>query len=139
MLPWLAQMVVHGDPTRRATDHSESYGASIKDALHRRCLRRRLETAGRVHKSKRRKDANGKPITWKQGPLRVSRVMQVHRDVSVQTQLLWEEASAPYLQRKHRRVAMTGFATAGRPCEPCEAKPAPESIFIKIQEGLEYA
>ena len=36
------QMVEHGDPGRRGTDHSESYGASIKDGIHRRCLRRRL-------------------------------------------------------------------------------------------------
>ena len=128
-----------GDPNRRATDHGESFGASIKDSLHRRCLRRRLETQSRIHK--RRKAKDGGKAEWTQGPLRVSRVMQVFRDVSVKTRMLWEhDESKAYMQRKHYLVRKTGFATVGR-CGECEveAKPAPESIFVKIQEGLEHA
>eukprot|EP00966_Prymnesium_polylepis_P300347 6940643-Prymnesium_polylepis.1 len=34
------QQKVHGDHERRGADHGEAYGASIKDSIHRRCLRR---------------------------------------------------------------------------------------------------
>jgi len=36
------QQVAHGDHHRRGTDHGEALGASIKDQLHRRTLRRRI-------------------------------------------------------------------------------------------------
>ena len=73
-----------------------------------------------------------------QRPLAVSRVMQVFRDESVRARLLWEEESAPYLQRRHCRTASTGFAMASE-CQPCEGRTPPEKIFVKIQEGLEHA
>ena len=31
------QMVEDGNPGRRATDHSESFGASLKEGIHNRC------------------------------------------------------------------------------------------------------
>ena len=51
--------------------------------------------------------------TWMQKPLAVSPVMQAYSDISVRERLLRDEASAPWLQRKHFRLQSTGFATVG--------------------------
>ena len=37
------QMVEHGDPSRRATDHSESYGAALKESIYPQALRKEQE------------------------------------------------------------------------------------------------
>ena len=110
------QMVRDGDPGRRGTDHSESFGAMIKDALHRRTLRRRLGKVGEAKVHTRRKDGK----TWHQRPLSFSRVMQVFRHVSVREMLLRDAASDRYLQRAHVCVQSTGFATAASACGECE-------------------
>lgn len=105
------QMVAHGDPGRRGTDQSESYGASIKDSLHRRCLRRKKSAQAELH---RRRDKDGNVTkTWLQRALSVSRVMQTFRDQSVRERLLRDDESVPYLLRKHNNLAKTGFATVG--------------------------
>ena len=129
------QMVVHGDPNRRGADHSESFGAQIKDGLHRRTLRRRLGKAAMEHK--RRKGAGGK--TWTQRPLSVSRVMQVFRHVSVREALLRDAASERYLQRQHVRVTSTGFATAASACGECDDddRALPASVYEKMREAQE--
>ena len=93
-------MVADGDPGRRGTDHSESFGAQIKDGIHRRCLRRKLGASATQHK-RRKVGADGTRKTWMQKPLTVSRVMQAFRDISVRERLLRDDASAPWLQRKH--------------------------------------
>lgn len=41
--------VAYGDHHRRGADHSESFGASMKDTIHRRTLRRRIGTRDTVH------------------------------------------------------------------------------------------
>ena len=88
-----------GDPMRRGADHGEAFGASIKDDLHNRTLRRMKATAATTHK---RYGPDGEVVhEWTQRALAVSRVMQVWRDVIVRNRLLEDEASSPYLQRKH--------------------------------------
>ena len=93
------QMVEHGDPGRRGTDHSESYGASIKDGIHRRCLRRKKQTEQQQHKRLRSDGSVAK--TWMQRPLSVSRVMQTFRDMAVRERLFREIESVPYMLWKH--------------------------------------
>ena len=84
---------------RRSADAGEAYGASIKDGIHRRTLRRKKAEAASTHQ---RRDASGKVVKrWTQKALAVSRVMQVWRDIIVRNRLLEDEASSPYLQRKH--------------------------------------
>jgi len=131
------QMVVHGDPNRRGTDHSESFGAQIKDGLHRRTLRRKLGKAATEHT---RRKGKGKGKTWRERPLAVSRVMQVFRHVSVREMLLCESSSQRYLQRQHVRVTSTGFATAASACGDCEPEDGhavPASVYEKMREGRE--
>ena len=48
--------------------------------------------------------------------LAVSRVMQVWRDIIVRNRLLEDEASSPYLQRKHLVLKDTGYACAAAAC-----------------------
>ena len=136
------QMVALGDPGRRGTDHSEAYGAYIKDDLHRRCLRRKKALAKgsgplapQFHE--RRTGAN-KGRKWIQRPLAVSRIMQVFRCAAVREKLLRDEESAPYLQRQHYRTASTGFQAASDAlADGPKARPA--SIFSKMREGVELA
>lgn len=145
------QMVLDGDPGRRGTDHSESFGACIKDGIHRRTLRRKLGQSATQHK-KRLSDGTYK--TWMQKPLAQSRIMQAFRDISVRSRLLRDEESTPWLQRKHFRVQASGFATVGeaaraQDCDPEEqtAEAEKETIFTKVEakikarmeEGREYA
>ena len=135
------QMVVHGDPGRRGTDHSEPFGAQIKDGIHRRCLRRKLGATAQQHK-RRKAGADGSRKTWTQKPLAVSRVMQAYRDISVRERLLRDEASAPWLQRKHFRLQSTGFATVGEAacaeCEPedDEIKTIVEAVKVKVEARM---
>ena len=63
--------------------------------------------------------------------------MQVFRDEAVRERLLRDEASEPYLQRKHYVVSEHGFATKGE-AEPV-AKERQESIFMKLEEDRELA
>lgn len=132
------QMVVHGDPGRRGTDHSESYGASIKDSIHRRCLRRKKAFTSAVHC---RRDNKGNVVkTWTQKALSVSRVMQTFRDQAVRERLLRDEESIPYLLRKHYKLASTGFSTVGEAAgkdekclDPCA------SVYGRMEEGRNHA
>ena len=70
---------------RRSADAGEAYGASIKDGIHRRTLRRKLAKTATKHK-KRLSDGTVKE--WTQKPLSFSRVMQAFRDISVRSRLL---------------------------------------------------
>jgi len=129
------QMVEHGDPTRRGTDHSESYGAAIKDGIHRRCLRRKKATERSTH---HRRDKEGKIVkTWTQAPLGVSRVMQTFRDQCVRERLIRDEESVPYLLRTHYRLAKTGFSTVGE--AGARAVDPLQSIYERMAEGREFA
>ena len=129
-------MVERGDPGRRGTDHSESYGASIKDSLHRRCLRRR-KVNNPMMMQKHTSKKTGK--TWMSRPLSISRVMQTFRDQAVRERLQRDEESVPYLLRKHYNLASTGFAT-DRAAAPCEGGNNPLiSIFERMAEGREFA
>lgn len=132
------QMVEHGDPGRRGTDHSESYGASIKDSLHRRCLRRKKAAQAEIH---RRRGKDGTVIkTWLQRALSVSRVMQTFRDQSVRERLLREDESLPYLLRKHNKLARTGFATVGEAAARDEQSYDLYSIVsARMAEGRNFA
>ena len=105
-------------------------------------MERAMGLEAQVHTHERRRTGVGSKEEWSQRPLRVSRVMQVFRDISVRTRMIWDdEASAPYLQRKHYLLAKTGFATVSEceECEESEGKPVPESIFRKIREAHEHA
>ena len=118
----MSQMVVHGDPNRRGTDHSESFGAMIKDGVHRRTLRRRLGKAATEHK--RRKGGNGK--TWRQRPLSVSRVMQVFRHVSVREVLLRDAA----LTQRLSATCSAGMCVRPRRASPL-LRPSVWSAMLK--------
>lgn len=102
--------VSHGDHQRRGADHSEAFGASLKDGIHRRTLRRKLGTSSTVH-IKRRQDGSIER-THTQRALQVSRVMQAFRSVAVTERLVRDANSEKYLGRKHYRVATTGFSAA---------------------------
>lgn len=129
------QMIEHGDPNRRSTDHSESFGAAVKDTVHRRCLRRRKETESKLHK-RRKASATGKR-QWTQRPLSVSRVMQTFRDTAVRALIMLDEGSEEFLQRRHVVTMTTGFATAGdREVKEREAYP---SLFERMSEGRDLA
>ena len=128
------QMVADGDPGRRGTDHSESFGASIKDGIHRRCLRRKLGVAATQHK---RRKADGTFKRWQQRPLAVSRIVQAFRDMAVREMLLREAASLPYLQRKHVKLASTGFAMLDDTDAEEPLKGPPASVRAKIEECRE--
>lgn len=132
------QMVAHGDPGRRGTDHSEAYGASIKDSIHRRCLRRRKGVQATLH---HRRNADGSITTWRQKALSFSRVMQTFRDQSVRERLMRDEQSVPYLLRKHYKLASTGFSSTGDSLaksnasldDPCA------SIYSRFAEGRDLS
>ena len=127
-----SQMKEKGDPMRRGADHGEAFGASIKDDLHNRTLRRKKATAATTHK---RRGADGEVVKeWTQRALSVSRVMQVWRDIVVRNKLLEDEASSPYLQRKHFVMKDTGYARAAAACARME-----EGIPTSVQEKMEEA
>lgn len=135
------QMVAHGDPGRRGTDHSESYGAAIKDNIHRRCLRR--VKAFQAVQHRRRNASNGSAgKTWIQKALSVSRIMQTFRDQAVRERILRDEESQPYLLRKHFTLATTGFSTVGEVIgisKRVEEEALWCSITARIQEGRNMA
>ncbi|KAL1522659.1 hypothetical protein AB1Y20_017637 [Prymnesium parvum] len=111
------QQVEHGDHHRRGTDHGEALGASIKDQLHRRTLRRRAGSQVKEHK---RRDADGHVTkVWKQGPLKESRVLQVFRSMSVNEMVVRDEGSHQFLQRKHFDLSRKGFTTAACSVSKC--------------------
>lgn len=134
------QMVEHGDPGRRGTDHSESYGASIKDSIHRRCLRRKKGSHATVH---HQRDKDGKVIkTWIQKPLGVSRIMQTFRDQAVREKLMREDESEPYWLRKHFNLRRTGFATVGEAAGAQETNASTrlmevDAIYTKVMNRFE--
>ena len=97
-------MRVHGDSNRRGADHGEAFGASIKDDIHNRCLRRQKSKARVEHK---KLDAAGNVIKrWWQAGLSVSRIAQIWRDIAVRSALLRDAESQPYLQRRHHTHAL---------------------------------
>ena len=63
--------------------------------------------------------------------------MQVWRDMAVREKVLCDEHSAPYLQRRHVKVATTGFATVGQAAGARASKGAGASIYSKILECRE--
>ena len=125
-----------GDPMRRGADHGEAFGASIKDDLHNRTLRRKKGTAVTKHK---RLGADGEVVKeWTQRALSVSRVMQVWRDIVVRNKLLEDDASTPYLQRKHFVCKDTGYASAAAACAK-GPKGIPPSVYEKMKEARDNA
>ena len=135
------QQVQHGDHERRGADHGEAYGASIKDSIHRRCLRRKL---GKTSSTHRKILPDGSIKTWTQGPLKVSRVMQIFRTMAVTERGARDAGSTKYLQRKHFKLKSTGFATAAQAvAKQCKEAPASDAIYSivsrRVQESREYA
>lgn len=132
------QMVAHGDPGRRGTDHSESYGASIKDSIHRRCLRRRKAAEATLH---HRRNPDGSVTTWTQKALSFSRVMQTFRDQAVRERLMRDEESVPYLLRKHYNLASTGFSRVGETVarSGCDAVDPCATIYSRLAEGRDLS
>lgn len=135
------QQVEHGDHTRRGADHGEAYGASIKDGIHRRCLRRKIGLSATEHT---RVMPDGSKKTWMQGPLKVSRVMQAFRSMCVTERLLRDEGSLRYLQRKHYKLKSTGFTTAAEAAGKQHVEAAVEAsiygeVSRKVQEAREHA
>ena len=127
-------MKKYGDPLRRSADHGEAYGASIKDGIHRRTLRRKKGTEKQKHK---RRDRDGNIVKeWEQKALGVSRVMQVWRDMVVRNKLLEDPASEAYLQRVHARTQDTGYARVAASTGPRQMA---ASVFEKVKESLDNA
>ena len=131
-------MKEHGDPNKRGADHGEAYGASIKDTIHRRTLRRKLTHKATTHV---KRDASGEvKATWQQKALKMSRIMQVWRDMTVMNTVVHDEASHDYLQRKHYKLATTGFATVGHAAAAAGEKGRPPaSVLAKIEEARKHA
>ena len=129
------QQKEHGDHERRGADHGEAYGASIKDCIHHRTLRRKVGTMQQVHK---KIGADGKVVkTWKQGPLKVSRVMQSFRNMAVTERVLSIEGSERHLQRKHFKLKSTGFATAARAAgKHCVGAPLEDAIYSEVSRRV---
>ena len=120
---------------RRSADAGEAYGASIKDGVHRRTLRRKKAEAASTHE---RRDASGKVVKrWTQKALAVSRVMQVWRGIVVRSRLLEDEASTPYFQRKHFVSKDTGYARAA--AASAGPKGIPASVHEKMKEARDNA
>lgn len=132
------QMVEHGDPGRRSTDHSESYGASIKESIHRRCLRRRKAMVATTHHRRNNKGEVTK--SWTQRALSVSRVMQTFRDQTVRERVTRDEESLPYLLRQHYKLAATGFSTVGEAAAKDEVNgDGLNSILKRMSEARDLA
>lgn len=134
--------MVHGDHERRGADHSEAFGASIKDTIHRRTLRRKLTGKSTLRKL-RRSDGTVEKV-WRQAPLKVSRVMQAFRSAAISERILRDSSSRAYMGRKHYTVSKTGFATAAQAAVKVKAEPTTEdSIFnqlsLKAIEDLTHA
>ena len=130
-------MCVHGDPNRRGADHGEAFGASIKDDIHNRCLRRQKSKARVEHK---KLDAAGNVIKrWWQAGLSVSRIAQIWRDIAVRSALLRDAESQPYLQRRHHTLSSTGFATGGQAAAVSRRKVGERSIHEIIAEARDCA
>ena len=126
-------MKKHGDPNRRGADHGEAFGASIKDDIHNRCLRRKKSTARVQHKQL---DAAGNVVkSWTQAGLSVSRIAQIWRDTAVRSKLLREAESESYLQRRHFQLSRTGFATGGAAAAASRRKSGERSIRDIIAEA----
>ena len=125
------QMVRHGDPTSRGADHSEAYGASLKDSIHNRLLRRKKAKAGAKVTHNHRDGTS-----HKQNALQYSRVMQAFRNEGVRERLLRDEASIPFLQRRHYAVASTGHAGN---IDEALARERQESIYEKLKEDRELS
>ena len=84
-----------------------------------------------VHK---RRGADGQVVKqWTQRGLSVSRVMQAWREIVVRNRLLQEDASAPYLQRKHYVSKDSGYAHAAA------ANAGPEGIPPSVLEKMKDA
>jgi hypothetical protein len=105
------QMVLDGDPNRRATDQSEAIGVTIKFDLHNRCNRQRLKRD--PSKAKRRNSKGEIVKEWKQ-KLTISRIMQVFKKSVLREALRRDPDSAKYLQRKDFVTKSTGFVTGDR-------------------------
>ena len=74
---------------------------------------------------------------WTQKALAVSRVMQVWRDVVVCDRLLTDEASSPFLQRKHYQLKDTGYARAA--AASGGPKGVPPSVYAKVKDARDNA
>ena len=102
------QIVEMGDPLRRGCDQSEAIGANMKSTIHRRVARNKIDGKARTHE---RRDKHGiVKRSWKQ-TLKTSRVMQAFRLECVRERILRDPASAPFLQRKHRKLLDKGRAS----------------------------
>ena len=135
------QQVEHGDHERRSADHGEAYGASIKDGIHRRCLRWTLGHSATEHT---RIMPDGPKKVWLQGPLKVSRMMQAFRSMAVSERILRDEGSACYLLRKHYKLKSTGFTTAVQAAGKQHVEPAVEAAIYgevsrKVKAAREHA
>lgn len=142
MLRTCGTQVAHGDHERRGADHSEAFGASIKDTIHRRTLRRKISNKSSIHK-KRRADGTIEKV-WRQAPLKVSRVMQAFRSAAVSERILRDRDSKAYMGRKHHLMSSMGFATVAQVAANVKAEPSDEdSIFnvlsLRAIEDLTHA
>lgn len=131
----------HGDHERRGADHSEAFGASIKDTIHRRTLRRRVSGKNTIHR-KRHDDGTIEKV-WRQAPLRVSRVMQAFRAAAISERILREKGSSAYMGRKHFCMSKTGFATVSQAVQVKAEPTSEDSIFnqlsLRAVEDLNHA
>ncbi|KAL1529461.1 hypothetical protein AB1Y20_000408 [Prymnesium parvum] len=81
---------------------------------------------------------DGSVKTWEQGPLKVSRVMQVFRTMTVNERLLRDEASAVFLQRKHVKVSTTGYASVAQAADAyVKEQPGDNNISLRSRDAKE--
>ena len=97
------QMLLLGDPQRRACDACESFGAMVKKSIKHGTCRRRLNRPTSNHKKKLPTGGN---LLWKQ-TFKRGYVEQAFRRMCVRESLLHGEENMPWLQRAdYRRLNM---------------------------------
>ena len=100
------QMVSLGDPTRRACDACESFGAMVKKSIKHTTCRRHITTETE-HKGK------GRAKTWKQH-FSKGYIEEAFARASVRESLQHGPENTPFLQRVDARRTRVGKASASR-------------------------
>lgn len=117
------QILLLGDPSRRAADACESFGAVVKHIIKRLTCRRRTRgaEAPEAVSAQHHHHRNGK--TWRQSFSR-GYIEQTFRRVCVRESLLHGEGNAPFLQRADWKLLRKGIKTE----HVRQAKEVPPSV-----------
>ena len=101
------QIVLHGEPAKRSTDASESFGAVLKYRIKHQTCRRRVRTKERasIHKNNSR--------TWKQAFTK-GYIEQAFRRACVAESLLHGAENEPFLSREDWMLKHKGLKKEGK-------------------------